>query len=143
VFYLAGLVWIYSSLIVVEFGLLDGTSWDFSPWDGYETIELACLVLTWFALGFVTITRPRIGLYFAVFLNIALLAPSVYALVLDPKDASLEQRANLDAAFRFSRQQNVLIVLMDAFQSDIFADLVKAIRLCRTPCVGSHSSPTT
>jgi hypothetical protein len=123
--YLAVLVWIYSNFIVLDFGLLDGKLWDFEPLKKYLIVETAALIGAGLVFWFAMIRRPKIFLYFLVFLNMALVGPTAYALVTDPKDASLERRANLDAVFRFSRRQNVLIVLMDAFQSDIFADLVE------------------
>ena len=123
--YLAVLVWIYSNFVVMDFGLLDGEIWDFEPLKDYLYVEIIILIGAGLAFWFALLAWPKIFLYFLVFLNIVLVGPTAYALVTDPKDASLESRANLDAAFRFSRQQNVLIVLMDAFQSDLFADLVE------------------
>jgi hypothetical protein len=124
--YLAVAAWVYSNFVVLDFGLLDGEIWDFEPLKKYRTVEIAALIGAGFALWLAVVRRPKIVLSFLVLLNIALVGPTAYALVTDPKDASLEARANLDAAFRFSRRQNVLIVLMDAFQSDLFAELVES-----------------
>ncbi len=123
--YIAVLAWIYGNFVVLEFGLLDGKLWDFEPLNRYLYLEIAVLIGTGVALWFLVNRLPRICLYFLVILNIGLAGPTAYALITDSKDTSLEKRANLDAAFRFSRQQNVLIVLMDAFQSDLFADLLE------------------
>lgn len=126
--YLAVAAWVYSNFVVLDFGLLDGEIWDFEPLKKYRAVEIAALIGAGFALWLAVVKRPKVTLYFLVFLNIALIGPTAYALVTDPKEASLEARANLDAAFRFSRRQNVLIVLMDAFQSDLFAELVESDR---------------
>ncbi|MEE9220594.1 MAG: hypothetical protein V3U34_03565, partial [candidate division NC10 bacterium] len=50
---------------------------------------------------------------------------TAWSLLQDPKEASLQARPNLSALYRFSTEQNVLIVLMDAFQSDLFQELLK------------------
>ena len=124
--YLAVAAWIYSNFVVLDFGLLDGEIWDFAPLKEYRTVEIAALIAAGFALWLAVAKRPKVTLYFLAFLNVALVGPTSYALVSDPKEASLEPRANLDAAFRFSRRQNVLVVLMDAFQSDLFAELIES-----------------
>lgn len=123
--YFALLFWIYSNFIVMDFGLLDGSLWNFAPLNDYRFVEIATLVGAAVAVWTTMARWPKVCLYFLVGLNVALVGPTAFALVTDPKDASLAARANLDAASRFSRQQNVLIVLMDAFQSDIFADLLE------------------
>lgn len=123
--YIAVLAWVYSNFVVLDFGLLDGKLWDFEPLKRYLYPEIAVLIGAGIALWFLVSRLPRICLYFLVILNIGLAGPTAYALIADSKDTSLGRRANLDAAFRFSRQQNVLIVLMDAFQSDLFADLLE------------------
>ena len=122
--YIAVLAWVYSNFVVLDFGLLDGKVWDFEPLKRYLYLEIAVLIGAGVGLWFMLNRLPRICLYFLVILNIGLAGPTAYALIADSKDTSLERRANLDAAFRFSRQQNVLIVLMDAFQSDLFAELL-------------------
>jgi len=118
------LVWIYSNFIVPDFGLLDGELWDFAPLNDYLYLEIAAVLAAALAVWVAMAKRPKLVLYFLIGLNVALAGPTLLALVDDPKEASLEPRANLEAAFRFSSRQNVLIVLMDAFQSDIFADLL-------------------
>jgi hypothetical protein len=123
--YIAVLAWVYSNFVVLDFGLLDGKVWDFEPLKRYLYLEIAVLIGAGAGLWFLLNRLPRICFYFLVILNIGLAGPTAYALIADSKDTSLERRANLDAAFRFSRQQNVLIVLMDAFQSDLFADLLE------------------
>ena len=123
--YLAILVWIYSNFIVLDFGLMDGRDWDFAIVDKFRWVEIPAIILSWFLLPFMVINKPRIFLYFFVFLNFALLVPTAYAIVSDPKEATLEERPDLQAAFRFSKQQNTLIVLMDSFQSDLLADVLQ------------------
>ena len=123
--YIAVSAWVYSNFVVLDFGLLDGKLWDFEPLYRYLYLEIAVLIGAGVALWFLLNRLPRICLYFLVILNIGLAAPTAYALIVDSKDTSLERRANLDAAFRFSRKKNVLIVLMDAFQSDVFAELLE------------------
>lgn len=123
--YVAVLAWIYSNFVVLDFGLLDGKLWDFEPLSRYLYPEIAALIAAGVALWFVLNRLPRACLYFLAILNVGLVGPSVYALMTDSKDTSLAERPNLDAAYRFSRQQNVLIVLMDAFQSDLFAELLE------------------
>lgn len=123
--FLGILAWIYSNFIVLDFGLLDGRQLRFDLLKDYRVGEAVAIVVGWFVFGFALIRLPRVFLSFVVILNIGLWIPTAWALVSDTKDATLEERANLDAVYRFSKRQNVLIVLMDSFQSDIFADLLE------------------
>ena len=141
--YLAVLAWLYSSFVVLDFGLLDGELWDFEPLKRYFILEIAGLIGAGVGLWFLLGRLPRICLYFLVILNIGLAAPTVYALMTDSKDTSLGRRANLDAAYRFSRHENVVIVLMDAFQSDLFADLLEKDPSLRETLSGFTFFPNT
>lgn len=123
--FLAAAAWIYSGFLVWDFGHLDGGGWDFSKFDKFRFYEISGLIAAWFAFYKVVVNRPRVFTYLFLFLNVALTVPTALALVRDPNQSSLQPRPNLEAIFRFSRQQNVLIVLMDAFQSDLFDDLLK------------------
>ena len=123
--FLAILTWLYSNFIVFDFGLLDGQGLRFHIAEDYGLIEIAGIALCAFVCGFLTLEKPRILLFFLVCLNLILLIPTAWAVASDSKNATLKQRPNLNAVYRFSEQQNVLVVLMDAFQSDLFADLLQ------------------
>lgn len=123
--FLAALAWIYSSFLVWDFGLLDGSDWDFSIADAYRPYELAGLLAVWLILYRLVLKRAKVITTFFVLLNVVLVIPTALALFGDAKEADLDPRDNIDALYRFSNKKNTLIVLMDSFQSDLFRDLLR------------------
>ena len=123
--FLAAASWIYSGVFVWYFGLLDGRSWDFSRLESLKYYEIFGIIVFWFLLFNIVVKKPRVFTYLILFLNAGLMILTAWSLVQDPKESSLQARPNLNALYRFSNEQNVLIVLMDAFQSDLFQELLK------------------
>jgi len=123
--FLAGIAWIYSNFIVWDFGLVDGGDWDFSVVDTYKPYELVALIVIWFVLYRLVVMRPRVITTFFVLLSVVLAIPTALALYRDPNQASLAPRENLGVLYHFSNQKNLLIVLLDSFQSDLFGDLLR------------------
>jgi hypothetical protein len=122
--FVAVAAWLYSGVFVSYFGLLDGKSWDFSRFDGYKYYEIFAIAVLWFVLYNFVVKRPRLITYLILLLNLGLMSLTAWSLVQDPKESSLDPRPNLDALYHLSSEQNVLIVLMDAFQSDVFRELL-------------------
>lgn len=116
--------WLYSGVFVTDFGLLDGGSKDFGDFKSYKYYEIAAIAALWFVLYGLVIKMPRVFTHLVLLLNVGLIGLTAWSLLQDPKASSLEPRLNLDALYRFSSGQNVLIVLMDAFQSDVFMELL-------------------
>ena len=123
--FLAGLAWIYSNFIVWNFGLVDGGDWDFSLVESYKPYELVALIVIWLALYRLVVKRTRVITTFFVFLSLVLAVPTALALYRDPNQTSLTPRENLGVLYHFSSQKNLLIVLLDSFQSDLFGDLLR------------------
>lgn len=123
--FLAATAWLYSGVLVWYFGLLDGRSWDFRRFEDFKYYEMLGIIILWFLLYNIVVKRPRVFTYLFLFLNAGLMILTAWSLLQDPKEASLQARPNLNALYRLSTEQNVLIVLMDAFQSDLFQELLK------------------
>lgn len=121
---LALYIWLSSYFLVSDFGLLDGEGLNIEISSKYSMYDLflACAI---FLLVFcVAIRKTKPFIYLLVFLNVGLATITIVDVLSDDKQASLSRGVDLDPLFRFSQQGNVLIVLMDTFQSDIFADLI-------------------
>jgi hypothetical protein len=122
--FLAATAWLYSGVLVWYFGLLDGRSWDFRRFENFKYYEILGIIILWFLLYNIVVKRPRVFTYLFLFLNAGLMILTAWSLLQDPKEDSLQARPNLNALYRLSTEQNVLIVLMDAFQSDLFQELL-------------------
>ena len=141
--FLAVLVWVYSNFIVLDFGPLDGQEWDFRIIKKYRVVEIVGIIIISFILFYVLLNSPKVILYFFISLNVLLMVPTAISLLSDPKEATLQAKPNLDLLFRFSKQQNVLILLFDAFQSDVFADILKSDQELATRLAGFTYFPDT
>lgn len=141
--FLAILIWIYSSFIVLDFGPLNGQESDFRAVEEYRVVEIAGIAFASFIFFYILINSPKVIFYFTVALNILLMIPTANALLSDPKETTLRSKPNLDLLFRFSKQQNVLILLFDAFQSDIFADVLQSDPELATKLAGFSYFPDT
>lgn len=121
------LVWLQSNLLLWDYGLLDGRMIDWSEfrWQGWAdgSIWLLVLVLT-FWLG-----KKRshivINIVAIVFL-IQLIATITVGLQKHEHQASDEQDADtaLEQIYRFSSKHNIVHLMLDGFQSDVFNDLI-------------------
>lgn len=123
--FLAVAAWLYSSIFVSDLGLLDGTGRDFSRFEDYKYYGIPAIILIWFVLYNIVAKRPRVFTYLIFFLNVGLISLTAWSLFQDAKESSLVPRPNLDALYRLSSERNVFIVLMDAFQSDVFQELLE------------------
>ena len=123
--FLALLVWAYSNLIVIDFGVLDGGKFDFSIVDDFLPLEAlgalaAFLVLVWaFARFGSAVSRSLLVL------NLLVGATVLVQLSMNYQSGRKFTEVDNRSIYRVSDTKNVLIILMDQFQSDIFADLVQ------------------
>jgi Sulfatase len=125
VFALGCLGWLQSSFLHGDYGELTGEAidWSNSPLGGW--LELV-LWLGLIAAAFLFHRRLRAHIRF--------LAPALAILellglggraMLNPADAPPPAEVAAASLSRFSREQNVIHILMDAFQSDVFLELVQ------------------
>jgi len=125
---LAILLWLQSNILVWNYGVLDGSSinWLDGAWRGALDISIWVIVL-WLASK--TYQRSGKGLLVAAVATL-IIQTLAAAMTLTGNPEILETRdiaANTegrDAAMRFSVDKNIVHIVMDGFQSDIFAAIL-------------------
>ena len=122
------LLWVQGNILVWNYGVFDGSSinWQEDVWRGVFDSLIWIAVLLTAIYGF---RRFHKGFLFAALATIVIQAVSV-AFTLNEQPQVLKSRdiaANIegrDAAMRFSRTKNIVHIVMDGFQSDIFASIM-------------------
>lgn len=125
---LSVLVWLQGNLLVWDYGLLDGhvIDWQAESWRGWLDIGIWLTVLVAVAAFSRRLGPPVIRIAVAIFLLQGALSGYSWA----QYNAELAQRprtadaSTLENVLRFSSQKNVLQIIADGFQSDIFAELM-------------------
>lgn len=123
------LVWLQGNILVWEYGLLDGRSidWNQGTWRGWVDLGLWVSV---FAIALLTYRRsgkPLIVAAVAIFcIQFALLVFSgtQNAAALAEKSVSKTSVDAKDEIYRFSSDRNVLHIIADGFQSDVFEEII-------------------
>lgn len=124
------LLWMQGNLLVWEYGLLDGRSinWDKGAWRGWVDLGIwsAFLLLVLFSGNRVgeLFTRVAVGV-FCLQMCFALLLVIQNAQAFSEKSMIVARENVVDDIYRFSPRKNVLHILADGFQSDIFEEIVK------------------
>lgn len=115
-------LWLLGSLVVGDYGVFDGRHIDFETQAGRTPYEL----LAWLGIPIVALLFHRRLATVCGVLAGALLATQLVGLIfggifggVSHKSAALEPPA---AIFELSRQQNALILVLDAFQSEAFLE---------------------
>jgi hypothetical protein len=128
-FILGVLIWLQANVLVWKYGLLDGQSidWTRNVWHGWVDGALWILLLVMACLFYKKIYK------IAAFASIILISLQlVYAIVMGfqkpeiwkSKERFLLPVAPPQAIFQFSSKQNVIHVILDQFQSDIFQEII-------------------
>lgn len=126
---LAVLVWLQGNIFVWDYGALDGRiiDWLRGAWRGVLDIGVWCVVLGMAIAGYERFGRSLVLAAIGA-LTIQCIAA---ATVLVTHSASLRAPSQIeldgiagDAMPRFSRNQNVVHIVMDGFQSDIFGQII-------------------
>ena len=123
------LVWMQSNLLVWEYGLLDGRSidWNEGVWRGWVDLGIwsAFLLLVLFSDGRVgkAVMHTAVAVFFLQ-VCFALLLTYQNAQAFNEKSLIAKRENEADDIYRFSSQKNVLHILADGFQSDIFEEIV-------------------
>jgi len=125
---LAVLLWVQGNILVWNYGVFDGRSinWLDGAWRGIVDTALWLAVLLLAVYRYEQVGR---GLQYAAVATVLIQTVSV-AVELNEQPQVLESRdiaANIDgreAAMRFSPSKNIVHILMDGFQSDIFAGIL-------------------
>ena len=126
VFALGLLGWIQSSFLHGDYGQFTGDTIDWSRYTVRGWLDLLLwLAVIAGALKYHQTLRPKIR-FIAPMLAVLILAGLGGRALLDPVEAPpAVQDVDAKALSRFSRRQNVLHVLMDAFQTAVFLELVE------------------
>lgn len=127
-FALAVLFWLQGSILVWDYGVLDGRriDWLSGSWRGVVDVSIWIAVLL---LAIVAHTRVRKFLRTAALGTVAIQILIAAMTLLGNADivSSKGVIANTDgrdAVMRFSKQHNIVHIVMDGFQSDIFANIL-------------------
>jgi len=123
------LLWMQANLLVWEYGLLDGRSidWGKGVWRGWVDLGIwsAFLLLVLFSDD--RVAKPVMRAAVAVFcLQVCFALLFVYqnAQAFSEKSKTIARINPVDDIYRFSPQKNVLHILGDGFQSDIFEEIL-------------------
>lgn len=125
-----GLVlWIQGNILVWNYGLLDGSNidWGISPWRGViDSTVWMLLILSGFF--FYRVTEK---LYVQLVVMIFILQSIMLMVTISQNISSLRGKENsyaslesLQQMYRFSTKRNVLHIILDSFQTDIFKEII-------------------
>jgi hypothetical protein len=128
VFSLAFLVWLQGNVLVWDYGPLDGRSiaWDQHLGKGVidAIIWIAVIALS---LALVPRVSAKTTLLFPVFILAASVVQFGAALLAQSADADVQSvkkfRIDDSSKFAFSRQNNVILIVVDECQSDVFSEV--------------------
>ena len=120
--------WAQGNLMVGDYGVLNGQDIDWSGHAWRTRYELAL----WIVVPVVSMVFARKIVSTAVFASRILIALQVVLMAYTTAQADPEARAKWEGApeaiFEISSKQNVFHFVLDGFQSDAFADILKAER---------------
>ena len=123
------LCWMQSTLLVWDYGLLDGRAidWSTATWrgwvDGGIWVLTIVLVLRLPPSRYIIVYRAAVLVFLVHLTATALLLFEVRdKLMVDSRSSNSGSMAE---ALRFSSDSNVLHVLLDGFQADVFQDLIE------------------
>ncbi|MDT8450892.1 MAG: sulfatase-like hydrolase/transferase [Wenzhouxiangellaceae bacterium] len=123
---LAALVWIQGQLLIRNYGVLDGSPIDWMGWPGRAVFD-SLLWITVLALAL--IQRRRVARHAGLLALGLLLIQGVPAGWLayryEPPPEFHRYNFSEEQKFAFSPERNVIIVVLDAFQSDVFGRLLE------------------
>jgi hypothetical protein len=125
-FAIAFLMWLQGNIILWKYGVLNGKDIAWNRLVHYGIIDS----ILWTALIGFSIVKSKLVFRFSrlasiVFIVIQLLSV-VRIWITMPKDQSFKQQASTtDSLFLFSKHVNVIILVLDTFQSDIFQEIIQ------------------
>jgi hypothetical protein len=118
-------LWIQGNFLVADYGVLDGgeIDWTIESWRNPHEMAL------WILVPLLSIAAARHVAPIAPFASAALLTLQTIVLLVTAlgNDAHrhAEWRGPSDAMFDLSRTQNVIHIVLDGFQSDVFDDILR------------------
>ena len=123
------LLWFQSNILVWEYGLLDGKTidWTEGAWRGWLDLGIWLLLITVAVFFHRRIGKPVIYMAAAVFLLqlvVNAITATQAATELSAKSTPKPSASALNEVYRFSSNKNVVQLIMDGFQSDVFEEIV-------------------
>jgi hypothetical protein len=121
-------VWIQGNLLVADYGPLDGAAIDWARQSWRNPYEIAL----WILVPGLSIAAARYVIPIASFAAAALVAVQIAALLASALQAdsrtTAEWKGPADSMFDLSRRQNIIHIVLDAFQSDFFHEILEEER---------------
>jgi len=127
IFVLGLLFWIQGHILVWDYGILDGRE---IIWNDYLLNGLIDSTIWIAALGVALIKGPSFYKHITVASVLVLvvqgggLAAEMYQAPDEPEWKSYAITSNDGTMFEFSKEQNIIILVLDAFQSDVFQEII-------------------
>lgn len=121
------LFWAQGNVLVWDYGLLDGHTIDWAAFTGPRVTEY----LVWSAglaaaLLFAHLLARRANLLCGLLLGIQTVGLAQLVSAAPAPDPSQVYSVSLERQFAFSNDRNVIIIVLDMFQSDVFEEIVRA-----------------
>ncbi|HEY8382295.1 MAG TPA: sulfatase-like hydrolase/transferase [Microvirga sp.] len=127
-------LWAYGSFVVYDFGLLDGQAFVIAASKAQMIAEVVCIAVLVVATLFVARTKPELTAGLLAVLTAGNIA--VAATPLLNRDTERPAVKRYDELYQFSKEKNVLVILLDAMQSDIFDEIVASDEALRETLTG-------
>jgi hypothetical protein len=123
-FVLSLLLWLQGSIFVFDYGIFNGRDINWEDNRLYGIVE----IIVWASFAAVALIKPAVILRTVRMGSMALILIQSISLgillVQAPGDIWERRTADTESQFRFSSGKNVVIVVLDTFQSDIFMEIV-------------------
>ena len=125
-FVLAFLAWLQGNIILWQYGLLNGKEIEWKNLIRYGIIDS----IVWTVLIAFSLLKPDLVFRVSRLGSLALITVQLLSVALAwismPKDQSFrKQETNANSLFLFSEHVNVVVLVLDTFQSDIFRDIIQ------------------
>lgn len=119
------LMWVQGNIILWKYGVLDGKDIDWNAVIPYGIIDS----MLWAALLAFSIIKAdfifRYSRFMGLVLIIVQLLSASWSWISMPKDQAFKgQESDANTLFLFSEHINVIVLVLDTFQSDIFQDII-------------------
>ena len=124
------LVWFQSNVLLWDYGILDGRSidWAIDTWRGWidSVIWLVVLVISniFYLQVRKNLTLCVLVLFFIQTVHIGYIGVVKFDLLRGTARISAQDES-LNNIYKFSSEQNVVHLMLDGFQADVFSDLIK------------------
>lgn len=119
-FVAAALVWTSGYLLVLKMGPLDGRTTELNVPLSFTLLSTIALLFAGAAALVLAIRAPRAAIVPVLILNVAALGTTYSRVSSAPKLATGPSDADISPLFSFSKTSNVLVIILDTFQSDVF-----------------------